>query len=39
LVNNEYSIKKDEIFMTEPYTATVEIDTKIVKDSSMRYIS
>ena len=25
--------------MTEPYTATVEIDTKIVKDSSMRYIS
>lgn len=37
--NNKDEIKKDEIFMTEPYTATVGLDTKIVKDSSMKYIS
>jgi hypothetical protein len=32
-------IAKDGIFLTEPYTATIGMDTKIVKDSSMKFIS
>ena len=37
--NNEDYEKKDGIFLTEPYTATIGMDTKIVKDSSMKFIS